>query len=274
MEGWDIALLRMLPPPCELSDQGANIVALMDWVDAARPLLRLRATSRRLEQCAAPHFDSWATQYSASGLGPTLFDTLCGDTWHRTGLSGVCCGTTPQVRRPLCSSNLENGSPSGRQQQARQHQIGNSLCASHPKLSCPVPCELRHRDICVLDCRWTRGHDEGVAHLCDPCWNWWQLPPEDEAEPQQSASSGSQPHSSSPAEIDLPYCHRCDGVILAQVEVVAVCRRCFNVFHDWCLRLHYPHCRGPYRIPGAFAIPDPRCFCHSCRPWRTRVHYF
>ena len=159
------------------------------------------------------------------------------------------------------------------QQQARQHQIGNSLGASHPKLSCPVPCELRHRDICILDCRWTRGHDEGVAHLCDPCWNWWQLP-EDEAEPQQSASSGSQPHSSLPAEIDLPYCHRCDVVILAQVEVVAVCRRCFNVFHDWCLRLHYPHCRGPYRIPGAFAIPDPRCFCHSCRPWRTRVHYF
>ena len=34
-------------------------------------------------------------------------------------------------------------------------------------------------------------------------------------------------------------------MILAQVEVVAVCRRCFNVFHEWCLRLHFPHCRGP-----------------------------
>ena len=66
MESWDIALLRLLPPPCELSDQGANIIALMAWVDAARPLLRLRATSRRLEQCVAPHFDSrdWGLHFS------------------------------------------------------------------------------------------------------------------------------------------------------------------------------------------------------------------
>ena len=58
MEGWDIALLRMLPPPCVLSVHGANVVALIDWADAARPILRLRAASRGLQQCVAPHFDS------------------------------------------------------------------------------------------------------------------------------------------------------------------------------------------------------------------------
>ena len=58
MEGWDIALLRMLPPPCVLSVHGANVVALIDWADAARPILRLRTASRALQQCVAPHFDS------------------------------------------------------------------------------------------------------------------------------------------------------------------------------------------------------------------------
>ena len=121
---------------------------------------------------------------------------------------GATGGTRHLALLPMPGSILQGAEEPFRgareQQQARQHQIGNSLCASHPKLSCPVPCELRHRDICVLDCRWTRGHDEGVAHLCDPCWNWWQLP-EDKVEPQQSASSGNQPHSSSPAEIDWPW---------------------------------------------------------------------
>ena len=66
MGGWDIALLCMLPPPCELSDQGVNIVVLIDWVDAAGPILRLRGTSRRLQQCVAPHFDlrDWGLHFS------------------------------------------------------------------------------------------------------------------------------------------------------------------------------------------------------------------
>ncbi len=189
MEGWDIALLRMLPPPCELSDQGANIVALMDWVDAARPLLRLRATSRRLQQCAAPHFDSWATQYSASGLGPTLFDTLCGDTWHRTGLSGVCCGTTPRVRRALCSLNLDNGSEA-------LVPIGSS---SQPDVA--LRSSDSHRRLEFAFEKTALGAASGWVGA------------------------------SSVAELDPPFCHRCDGVIPWQE--VAVGGRCYNLLHTW-----------------------------------------
>ena len=48
------------------SEQGVNIIGLIDFTDAARPILRLRATSRMLQQYVAPHFDlrDWGVRFS------------------------------------------------------------------------------------------------------------------------------------------------------------------------------------------------------------------
>ena len=57
---------RMLPLPCLLSDQGVDIIGLIEWTDVARPVLRLRAASRLLRQCVAPHIDlqDWGVRFT------------------------------------------------------------------------------------------------------------------------------------------------------------------------------------------------------------------
>ena len=86
MEGGDIALLRMLPPPCELSDKGGQhrrTLGLGGCCSAAlTPLSHIREVGT--VRGAPLRFPE---------LGPTPFDTLC--------------GTTPRVRRVLCRLNLE-----------------------------------------------------------------------------------------------------------------------------------------------------------------------
>ncbi len=55
MDVWDIVILRLSLLPCLESAEGVDIIGLLEWTDAARPVLRLRAASSQLRVRTAPH---------------------------------------------------------------------------------------------------------------------------------------------------------------------------------------------------------------------------
>ncbi len=55
--------------------------------------------------------------------------------------------------------------------------IGGLSC-ERPKMLCKEICEMNFPEICTVACRYTCGHSEDVAHMCEQCFQWWQfLPP-------------------------------------------------------------------------------------------------
>ncbi len=46
-----------------------------------------------------------------------------------------------------------------------------------PKMLCKESCEMNFPQICTKYCRYSCGHSDDVAHMCEQCFQWWQFLP-------------------------------------------------------------------------------------------------
>ena len=221
-------------------------------------------------------------------LGPTLFDTLRGNTWHQTGISGVCCGTTPRVRPVLCRPNLAKA-----ERPAARNPGRCIICREWTEAKYLWVCWCGRGPFCVLSgcagAHVRRHHRDSpddekaaakvlVKQSGETGDSETLVPVGSSSHPDAAFQSGDACQrlelaskktalgavsglvdASSVAHLDPPFCHGCDGVI--PWREVAVCRRCYNLFHTWCKVAHLP-----FR-PGTAALRSSVLQCtlvYSC----------